>query len=391
MKLKINQIEKLPPIYSQHKNITQDKKNEYQSIEKRNAVINEFLNNLDKKLQNLNKSENNENDIEEDDDIDDLFNNAKILKKEENIINKKINRPKNTGRKISPLLLSNKNELNDNKCSTLSSENDSFLYNKDKTDKTKDFNSINNKDILNINEYDNKFKKHRKLPKIKYLKLRNFNITNHFLTSIKTHFTNKEKNSNNNTINNNSKWENINKLNNENSFLPKDSTPFHHINIFNSIRSKSHIGNRTQKNTLKNLKKGIYNYSSNYIAAELYKNNSLFPKGLKRNYTAKLNNTIRANEIFSSNEANKKDFKTINNSNNKKKFSKKNKSMRKIFNYRNNNCFYNWVNTGITKENTIINNINLSKKQLKIKLNELESVYKLKNDPNKQVKTKKYI
>ena len=65
--------------------------------------------------------------------------------------------------------------------------------------------------------------------------------------------------------------------------------------------------------------------------------------------------------------------------------------MRKIFNYRNNNCFYNWVNTGITKENTIINNINLSKKQLKIKLNELESVYKLKNDPNKQVKTKKYI
>ena len=389
MKLKFNQIEKLPPIYSQHKNIIQDKTNEYQTIEKRNAVINEFLNNLDNKKNNLNKSENNESD--EDDDMDDFFNDAKLLKKEEKIINRKINRPKNTGRKLSPLLLSNKNELNDNKCSTLSSENDSFLYNKDKTDKTKDFNSINNKDILNINEYDNKFKKHRKLPKIKYLKLRNFNITNHFLTSIKTNFTNKEKNSNNNTINNNSKWTNINKLNNDNSFLSKDSNPFYHINIFNSIRSKSHIGNRTQKNSLKSLKKGIYNYSSTFIAAELYKNNSLFPKGLKRNYTAKLNNTIRTNKIFSSNEVNNKNFNTINNSNNKKKFSKKNKSMRKIFNYRNNNCFYNWVNTGITKENTIINNINLSKKQLKIKLNELESVYKLKNDPNKQVKTKKYI
>ena len=390
MKLKISQMEILPPIYSQHKKNIYDKKNEYQSIEKRNAAINEFLNNLDNKKKNLNKSENNENDFdeEEDDDMDDFFNNAKILKKEEKMISRKIDRPKNNGRKFSPLSLSTKNELNENKCSTLSSENDSYLYNKDKIDKIKDFNFINNKDVLNINDYDNKYKKHQKLPKIKYLKLRNFNISNNFLTSIETNFIKNIKNNNNNTINTNSKWININNINNENSFFSKNSNPFYHINIFNYIRSKSHIGNRTNKNNLKPPNKVIYNYSSNFIAAELYKNNSFFPKKLKRNYTAKLNNIIRTNKIFSFNESNKKNFQTLNN-NKKKKISKKNKSMRKIFNYRNNNCFYNWINTGITKENTIINNNNLSKKQLKIKLNELESIYKLKNDSNNQVKAKK--
>ena len=62
--------------------------------------------------------------------------------------------------------------------------------------------------------------------------------------------------------------------------------------------------------------------------------------------------------------------------------------MRKIVN-RNENFGLNWIKTIINNENKIINKKELSKKQLKLKLTELETNYKLRNDYNLFINEKK--
>lgn len=382
-----NELKELPPIFS--------KRSEKANIEKRNAVIDEFLDSLDNKKKGLNESDYNRGD--EENEIDDIFENAKILKKEHNIdreTNKKIKRPKFYGRKISSLLLSNKNELNTYKYSTLSFENESFSNNKGYNK----IEIINNRDnICQTNVSRNKNKEGNKNSKIlpildlSHLKLRNSNFANNFLTYIQSNSIKNEKNMRNNIIhnkNNNSKWKyNEQLLDKANPYFSSNSPKFNHMHFLKQMRSKSHIGNRMKNNNLKTINKERIALSPNLIAAQLYKHSSFFQKGLKRNYTAKLNNKIKSFKAFSnSKDANKNAFKTMNN--NTKKLFHKNKSLRKILN-RNENFGFNWINTVINNENKIINKNELSKKQLKLKLTELESNSKLKNERNYFIKEKK--
>lgn len=382
-----NELKELPPIFS--------KRSEKANIEKRNAVIDEFLDSLDNKKKRLNGSDYSENN--EDNEIDDIFENAKVLKKEHDIdreTNKKIKRPNFYGRKISSLLLSNKNELNTYKYSTLSFENESFSNNKD-NNKIKIINNHDN--ICQTNVSGNKSSKGNKKSKIlpildiTHLELRNSNIGNNFLTYIQSNSIKSEKNMKNNIThnkNNNSKWKyNEQLLDKANPYFSKNSPILNHMQFLKQMRSKSHIGNRMQNNNLKAINRERIALSPNLIAAELYRHSSFFQKGLKRNYTAKLNNKMKSFKAFSnSKDANKNSFKTINY--NTKKLFHKNKSLRKILN-RNENFGFNWINTVINNENKIANKHELSKKQLKLKLTELEANCKLKNERNYFIKEKK--
>ena len=70
-----NPIEALPPLFYTHNNTLSDNITEAQNIQKRNAVIDEFLNSLDNKnnLNYSNVSKNNENSDNEEDEMDEFF------------------------------------------------------------------------------------------------------------------------------------------------------------------------------------------------------------------------------------------------------------------------------------------------------------------------------
>ena len=419
METYINPIEKLPLIFSPIKKQSKDANlSEQQTILKRNAVIDEFLNSLDNKNNNSNDSghsENKELNNNEEDEIDDFFKDIKYLKKVERHnknreikeLNKK--RPKCNRRIIPSLLISNKNNENENeliieKCSTLSFDNNELDSNitSNNADKIKTPRCVTNNNPIGYVHTKNK--KHKKLPKIDISNLifRNTKTNNYFLTSGKRVFTKSEYSINNiNDIkNNNSKWTNRKLLSNINSYISNDIPINIYANNLKYIRSKSHIGNRTQKNNLKILNKEISNLSPNLIAAQLYKNNSYFPKRLKRNYTAKFHKDINENRILSEKNENKKIFFTVNdnyinnnniNNNSPKKTTIKNNSFRKLYN--NKNYELNWINNITNNKNNFkiinINKNEMSKKQLKLKLAELESNYKLKNDCKLITKNKK--
>jgi len=425
-----NPIETLPPLFYTHNNTLSDNITEAKNIQKRNAVIDEFLNSLDNKnnLNYSNVSKNNENSDNEEDEMDEFFEGLKYLKNESkpnsnDILKQKMKRPKFNERKISSMYLSNKNNIKNNlnlksnshKCSAFSFDDNSNSNNHIEKIPTLE-SIISNK--LNSNFSQKQFntyitdygsKNNKKLPKIKKnLKLRNCNTKNSFLNSLKS-------NINNNIIyteekNKNSKWTNRKLLNNIDLYFSNNPPSLKNLLNLNQ-RSKSHIGNRVQKNNLntmnKEVNKEIFNLSPNYIAAQLYKNNSYFKKGLKRNYTAKIDDTIfktnlndiaKEDIIFSERQKNKnkKFFNDINNNvnfNNKKKQYKRKNSFRKFFNERNAKYGMNWINTVINKKlNENLNNKNdLSKKQLKLKLAQLGVNYNLKNEDKFFMNDKNYL
>jgi len=425
-----NPIETLPPLFYTHNNTLSDNITEAKNIQKRNAVIDEFLNSLDNKnnLNYSNVSKNNENSDNEEDEMDEFFEGLKYLKNESkpnsnDILKQKMKRPKFNERKISSMYLSNKNNIKNNlnlksnshKCSAFSFDDNSNSNNHIEKIPTLE-SIISNK--LNSNFSQKQFntyitdygsKNNKKLPKIKKnLKLRTCNTKNSFLNSLKS-------NINNNIIyteekNKNSKWTNRKLLNNIDLYFSNNPPSLKNLLNLNQ-RSKSHIGNRVQKNNLntmnKEVNKEIFNLSPNYIAAQLYKNNSYFKKGLKRNYTAKIDDTIfktnlndiaKEDIIFSERQKNKnkKFFNDINNNvnfNNKKKQYKRKNSFRKFFNERNAKYGMNWINTVINKKlNENLNNKNdLSKKQLKLKLAQLGVNYNLKNEDKFFMNDKNYL
>ncbi len=255
----------------------------------------------------------------------------------------------------------------------------------------------------NIVDYMNrKNKKGKKLPKIDInnLKFRNIKTDNYFLTTCNPIFTRSECNiiNINDMVNNNFKWTNRKILKHINSVYSK-STPLNtYIYNLNQLRSKSHIGNRIENKNLKIMNSQINNISPNLIAAQLYKNNSFLNKRLKRNYTAKLNKNINTNtnKILSEKKEDKKNFNTLIN-NNINSSSPKNRILnknvfRKFFN-NTKNIELNWMNTVINNKNNFkiinINKNELSKKQLKLKLAEIEVSHKIRNDGKLYEKTKK--
>lgn len=410
MKSDIYEMEKLPIIYN-NKNISKDNSLKIQSVQKRNAVIDEFLKNLDNKKDNLNNSGSSKNSDNEENDIDDIFKDAKKLIKEVKPIEeskKRIKRPKFYGRKIPSLFLSNKNyvnnlnkEVNNNICSALSFDND-FDTHSNKIEKIPNSECINNTNDNNnqkkFNTYitDYESLKNKKIIDLKNLKFRNYNSKNYFLNSLKSVNNQKISNIINTEIkNNNSKWTNKKLLNNFDSYFSSNSPLNYYVNNLKQIRSKSHFGNRNKKNNINTLNVESINLSPNLIAANLYKNNSFFQKGLKRNYTAKIESNIFtnhniSNKIFSEKKENKnkKIFKVLSDNEEENFIIKRNlynnNSFKKLFENRNKNYDINWMNTIMNIKNKFNENISnkndLSKKQLKLKLAQLEINYKFKKE-----------
>jgi len=418
-------IETLPPLFYTHNNTLSDNITETQNIQKRNAVIDEFLNSLDNKnsLNYSSASKNNENSDNDEDDFDDFFEDIKYLKKESKInsndvLKQKVKRPKFNERKISSMFLSNKNNIKNNLNLKSNSKKFSAFSFDDNSNSNNQIEKIPTLDSINTNNINSNFsqkqfntyitdygsKINKKLPKIKKnLKLRNCNTKNYFLNSLKSTI-------NNNIIyteekSKNTKWTNRKLINNIDLYFSNNPPSLKYLLNLNQ-RSKSHIGNRIQKNNLNNMNKEvnkeIFNISPNYIASQLYNNNSYFKKGLKRNYTAKidenvlstnLNDNTKENIIFSERQKNKnkKFFNDINN--NKKKHHKTKNSFRKFFNERNGKYGMNWINTVINKKlNENLNNKNdLSKKQLKLKLAQIGVNYKLKNEDKFFMNDKNYM
>ena len=432
-----NPIEALPPLFYTHNNTLSDNITEAQNIQKRNAVIDEFLNSLDNKnnLNYSNVSKNNENSDNEEDEMDEFFEGLKYLKKESkpnsnDILKQKMKRPKFNERKITSMYLSNKNNIKNNLNIKSNSHKYSAFSFDDNSNSNNHIEKIPTLECINTNNINSNFsqkqfntyitdygsKINKKLPKIKKnLKLRNCNTKNYFLNSLKSTINNNEHNIiYTEEKNKNSKWTNRKLLNNIDLYFSNNPPSLKYLFNLNQ-RSKSHIGNRVYKNNLntmnkevnKEVNKEIFNLSPNYIAAQLYKNNSYFKKGLKRNYTAKINDTIfntnlnenaKENIIFSErqNKKNKKIFNEINNNmnfNNIKKQYKRKNSFRKIFNERNAKYGMNWINTVINKKlNENLNNKNdLSKKQLKLKLTQLGFNCNLKNDDKFFMNDKNYL
>ena len=425
-----NPNEALLPLFYAHKNTISDNITEVQKIQKRNAVIDEFLDSLENK-NNLNYSSTSKNNENSDNEEDEFFKDLKNLKKEskQNLndeLKQKFKRPKFNERKISSLFLSNKNNIKNNlnresnsqKFSAFSFDDNSNSNNHLEKIKTSECVGTNNikknffqkKSNTYITDYGNK--KIKKLPKIKKnLKLRNCNTKNYFLNSLKSTINKNEHNIiNTEEKNKNSKWTNRLLLNNIDLYFSKNPPLLKYLLNLNQ-RSKSHIGNREQKNNLNTMNKKVnkeyFNLSPNYIASQLYKNNSYFKKSLKRNYTAKINDNIfntnlndnaKENIIFFERQKNKnkKLFNVINNNkdyNNKKKQYKIKNSFRKFFNERNAKYGMNLINTVLNKKlNENLNNKNdLSKKQLKLKLTQLGIDYKFKNEEKLFMNNKNYI
>ena len=401
----------LPILVSQNKNISNEYTIEQQNIVRRNAVIDEFLNSLDNKGNNADElnTQNDtlmENNDEKDEMDDDFFKDIKYLKKiEKHNTNRELYkmRPKFFGKKqlmANIKNINNANELNMDKCSTFSFENELDSKINNDIDKIATPRCATKNNII---EYMlRKNKKEKQLPKIDInnLKFRNTEIDNYFLTSNKPEFINSECNilNFNDMKNYDFKWANRKLLKHINSFYSSKTPLNTYIYNLRNLRSKSHIGNRTEHKNLKIMNKDISNLSPNLIAAQMYKNNSYFNKKLKRNCTAKLNKniSINANKMLSKKNDNKKIFKTIknkkNNTNNTKKKIINNNSFRKLLN--NKNIEMNWMNTIIKNNNknfkTIkINKKDLSKKQLKLKLAEIEINNKLRNDDKLCEKIKK--
>ena len=399
MKPNLSKTEMLPLLFSPYNNKTKDYIIEQQNILKRNAVIDDFLNSLDNKRNNQSESNNKENKqikSNEEDEMDDFFKDIKYLKKIEKH-NKKRDlskmRPKCYGRKR---IISNNNNNNDNdnevnmdKGSTLSFDNDLDSKINNNMNKIITPRCATNNNIIDYMKRENK--KDKKVPKIDINNLKFRNVAtnnNYFLTSVKPIFAKSECNiiNVNEMKNNNFKWTNRKLLNNIFSFYSNSALLNKYIYSINHIRSQSHIGNRTEKKNINIINKEISNISPNLIAAQLYKNNSYFNKRLKRNFTATINKNIKANEILSPKNDNRKLFKTLKNNNINSKSPKNtitNKSeFRKFFNDK--NFELNWINTILNNKNHFkiinINKNDFSKRQLKLKLAELEINNKLKND-----------
>ena len=396
----------LPLFFSPNKNMTKEYIIEQQNILRRNAVIDEFLNSLDNKKNNSKESDNSEDkqiNNDEKDEIDDFFRDVQYLKKIETHNKKRElikNRPKCYGRKNKNKNNNNENELNMNKYSTLSFDNglDSKMNNE--IDKIITPRCATNNNIVDY--MNRKNKKGKKLPKIDInnLKFRNIKTDNYFLTTCKPIFTRSECNiiNINDMVNNNFKWTNRKILKHINSVYSNSTSLNTYIYNLNQLRSKSHIGNRIENKNLKIMNSQINNISPNLIAAQLYKNNSFLNKRLKRNYTAKLNKNINTNtnKILSEKKEDKKNFNTLIN-NNINSSSPKNRILnknvfRKFFN-NTKNIELNWMNTVINNKNNFkiinINKNELSKKQLKLKLAEIEVSHKIRNDGKLYEKTKK--
>ena len=370
--------EKLPNIYSPKNSQTK------QSILRRNEIIDEYILSLDK------KGNGNEISVTSEEDDKDPFSskaikNLKPIKKDKNklILPNFVKREKLKSESSRNNLIQNNNNSNqntNNKINQKNNLNDKELHTHSKMSKNKNYsenniygnnnvylanflnnnNNLNSKWVLSSNAYNN------------YMNYANNNIAQ------KKHLSNYS--SNNNSVGKEIKG-----------------------------RSRSHIGNKPSYNLYNDKNNYLFNnslkniHNRKYISTQVEllpkKNNNIYLKSCKRNFTAKILKNKKIS-ILENNKQNKKFGKTrvYSTLNTRKIVENKHQIYEKLINEKNNPYGLGWINKMLGKNNEekvglskgFVNGVpvvkmltkgELSKREIKKRLSEIER--KKKDEENK--------
>ena len=370
--------EKLPNIYSSTNSQTK------QSILRRNEIIDEYILSLDK------KGNGNEISVTSEEDDKDPFSskaikNLKPIKKDKNklILPNFVKREKLKSESSRNNLIQNNNNSNQN-----------------------NNNKINQKNNLN----DKESHTHSKMSKNKNYSENNiYGNNNVYLVN----FLN-----NNNNLN--SKWVlSSNAYNNYMNYANNNIVQKKHLSNYNSNnnsvgkeikgRSRSHIGNKPSYNLYNDKNNYLFNnslkniHNRKYISTQVElipkKNNNIYLKSCKRNFTAKILKNKKIS-ILENNKQNKKFGKTrvYSTLNTRKIVENKHRIYEKLINEKNNPYGLGWINKMLGKNNEekvglskgFVNGVpvvkmltkgELSKREIKKRLSEIER--KKKDEENK--------
>ena len=373
MKEKIQNQEKLPNIYSSTNNNNNSKTN--QSILRRNEIIDEYIQSMDKKENGLNEISLTSEEDDKDPFSSKAIKNLKPIKKEinklilPNFIKREKLKSESSSRKknFKENFNNNKiNQVNENKANNISGKN--FL---NKIIKNK--NSSENNIYENSNSY-----------------LGNFLINNNANDKLNSKWTLSSNTYNNyiNYANHKILNKNKNKFKINNNNLNKKET---------KGRSRSHIGNKPSYNLYNNEKSNFLNSNNSNSIIPNRKftstqdiNKNIYAKNYKRNFTAKIlkNNKIL---ILENNKQNKKfgKHRVYSTLNTRRIVENKHQIYEKLINEKNNPYGLGWINKMLGKNNEekvglakgfingvpvvkILSRGELTKKELKKKLSEIE-------------------
>ena len=373
MKDKIQNQEKLPNIYSSTNSNNNSKTN--QSILRRNEIIDEYIQSMDKKEKGLNEISLTSEEDDKDPFSSKAIKNLKPIKKEinklilpnfakrEKLKSESSFRKKNFKANIN---IKKNNQDNENKANNVSEKN---IFNKI----IKNKNSPENNIYGNNNSYFGNF-------------LNNNNVNNNL---------NSKWTSSSNTYNNYINYanhkifnKNKNKFKINNNSMTKKET---------KGRSRSHIGNKPSYNLYNNEKSNFLNSNNSNSIIPNRKftstqdiNKNIYAKNYKRNFTAKIlkNNKI---SILENNKQNKKygKHRVYSTMNTRRIVENKHQIYEKLINEKNNPYGLGWINKMLGKNNEekvglakgfingvpvvkILSKGELSKKEIKKRLSEIE-------------------
>ena len=374
MKDKIQNQEKLPNIYSSTNSNNNSKTN--QSILRRNEIIDEYIESMDKKENGLNEISLTSEEDDKDPFSSKAIKNLKPIKKE-----------------INKLILPNfikREKLKSESSSRKKNFKENFNNNKINQDNENKANNISEKNFLN-KIIKNKNSSENNIYENSNSYLGNFLINNNANNKLNSKWT-----LSSNTYNNYINYANHKILNkNKNKFKINN-------NNLNKIdtkgRSRSHIGNKPSYN-LYNTEKNNYLFSNNsnvntpnrkYTSTQVDINKNIYAKNYKRNFTAKIlkNNKI---SILENNKQNKKygKHRVYSTMNTRRIVENKHQIYEKLINEKNNPYGLGWINKMLGKNNEekvglakgfingvpvvkILSRGELTKKELKKKLSEIE-------------------
>ena len=432
MKEKKQIEEKLPNIYSSMNNTYSQSS---QSISKRNEIIEEYLLSMEKKANGFNEISLTSEEDDKDPFSSKAIKNLKPLKKETNklilpnfakreklknqLSTRNTNIKKNNNNSYSNITNNNTNNNNNNINNYIKQQvnvkNDKNTHNK-MTKKTKNYsehniygnnnNNINNNTNLylgkflnnNNNNLNSKWTTSSNTYN-KYINGVNNNIFNKNINKYKVNYNNNSNNNNNNNTNNSTK----------NSKEPKG-------------RSRSHIGNKPsyylyneKNNTFLNAKGNSSTHNKKYISTQVdmlqknfncnktSKNNNFEPKNYKRNFTAKILKNKKIS-ILENNKLYKKGEKTrvYSTLSTRRIVENKHQIYEKLINEKNNPYGLGWINKMLGKNNEeklgitrgfingvpvvkILNKVELSKREIKKRLSEIERKKKEEENKNNKI------
>ena len=374
MKDKIQNQEKLPNIYSSTNSNNNSKTN--QSILRRNEIIDEYIESMDKKEKGFNEISLTSEEDDKDPFSSKAIKNLKPIKKEinklilpnfakrEKLKSESSFRKKNFKANIN---IKKNNQDNENKDNNISEKN---IFNKI----IKNKNSPENNNYGNNNSYFGNFLNNNNV---------NNNLNSKWTTSSNT-YNNYINYANHKIINKN---KNKFKINN-NSMTKKETKG----------RSRSHIGNKPSYNLYNNEKSNFLNSNNSNSIIPNRKftstqdiNKIIYLKNYKRNFTAKILKNNNKISILENNKQNKKfgKHRVYSTMNTRRIVENKHQIYEKLINEKNNPYGLGWINKMLGKNNEekvglakgfingvpvvkILSKGELSKKEIKKRLSEIE-------------------